>query len=225
NFRNPAFRGRYDIALDLSQVASISRNPNLKSGTLEFRGEGAWSRRSSSAAGHFALDALSWQDKTINLKNASPAGKFSLEPQKVVLTQTQGRLLGGAFTSEAEISNWQAVAKSSKRAKEEQRGTIKFKLKDVALSEILASLGSPFRPVNQLKFAGNVSGTSEIRWTGSIGNADLGAALEVSKPKSIARNEIPLTASAQGTFSLRSEILQLTGLSASTAASQVHASG
>ena len=225
NFRNPAFKGRYDIALDLSQVASISRNPNLKSGTLQFRGEGAWSRERSSGAGNFALDALSWQDKTVNLKNASAAGKFSLDPQKVVFTQTQGRLLGGAFTAEAEISNWQAAPKSIKAAKQQPRGTIKFKLKDVALSEILTSLGSPFRPVNQLKFAGNVSGTSEIRWTGSIVNADIGAALAVSQPNSIARNEIPLTASVQGTYSLRSEMFELTGLSASTPSSQVHASG
>jgi translocation and assembly module TamB len=76
-----------------------------------------------------------------------------------------------------------------------------------------------------LRFAGNVSGTSEIRWIGAIGNAEIHAALEVTKPNRLARNEIPLSASVQGTYGLRSETFELTGLSASTPSSQVHASG
>jgi translocation and assembly module TamB len=225
NFRNPTFKGKYDVALDLSQAANVSRDTNLKSGTLEFRGEGAWSRQSFSSAGNFDLDRLSWQDKTASFKNASAAGKFSLDPQKVLLSQTEGRVFGGAFTSEAEISNWQTAPKSGKREKGEQRGTIKFKLKDVSLSEILVSLGPPFRPVNQLKFAGNISGTSELRWIGSIGDAEIVSALDVSKPNSIARGEIPLTANVQGTYGLRGDTLQLTGLSANTPSSQLRAAG
>ena len=225
NFRDPTFSGKYDIVIDLSQAAGISRNPDLKSGTLQFRGAGSWSQQSFSSAGNFDLDGLSWQDKAVNLKNASAAGKFSLDPQKFLITQAEGRVFGGAFTSEAEISNWQAAPKSVQRTKDEQKGTIKFKLKDVSLSEILASLGPPFRPFNQLKLAGKISGASELRWIGSIANVEIASALDVSKPNSMARGEIPLTGSVQGTYGLRTGILDLTNLSANTPSSQVHASG
>src|SRR5207245_826385 len=40
NFQNPVAKGKYDLVLDLAQAAAVSRQPELKAGTLAINGEG-----------------------------------------------------------------------------------------------------------------------------------------------------------------------------------------
>jgi len=225
NFSNPVFRGKYDVVLDLTQLGDIAREASLKSGSLELKGDASWSRQSFASGGIFDLDGLNWQDRAVNLKNASAAGKFSVDPERMTISQVEGQVFGGAFTSEGELSNWQASPKTAKRVKEEQRGSIRIRLRDIALADSLASLGPQFQPVNRLKLAGVLSGNSELRWSGSIRNAEIGATLDVIRPARLRAGEIPLAASIEGTYNLRSRYLQLTNLSANTPATQAHASG
>lgn len=224
-FDNPVFKGTYDAVLDLAQTGAVSRDTRLKSGTLEIKGDGAWSRQNFSSSGTFGLKEFSFQDKAASLKNASASGKFSVDPQNVSASQVHGQIFGGAFSGDGEISNWQAPQKSAKRVKDEQRGSIKVKLKDIDLTDILASLGPRFRPGNRLKFAGDISGTSELRWRNSIEDADISAAGEVTRPNHVRGGEIPLAASFQGAYALRSGDLKIDNLSANTPATQLHASG
>jgi translocation and assembly module TamB len=225
DYSNPIFTGKYNALLDISQAGSIAREARVKSGTLELKGDASWSRQSFVSGGTFDLDNLAWQDRTINLRNASAAGKFSVDPQRLTLSQVQGQVFGGAFASEGEISNWQVPAKSAKRIKNEQRGSIRIKLRDFSLASVLSSLGPEFRPVNQLKLAGIISGNSELRWSGSIRDAEIGATFNVSRPNRLSPGEIPLAASIEGTYGLRLGDFELTNLSANTPATQVHASG
>jgi len=227
DFHHPTFKGSYDLALDLPKAGEIIRDTRFKSGLLQLKGNGSWSRQTFSSSGTFDLAGLVLQDISIGLKNVSAAGKFFVDPQKISVSQIQGRAFGGGFSSDGEITNWQAPEspKVAKRAKEQQRGIFKIKARDASLVEMLASLGRRFYPVNQLKFAGDVSGTSEIRWTGSITNAEISAAADVSKPARGSRGEIPLTASVKGIYGLRTDSLQLDSFSASTPASQLRASG
>jgi translocation and assembly module TamB len=171
------------------------------------------------------LRDLVFQDRTVSVKEASAAGNFSVDPRKILLSKVEGKWLRGSFNSDAEISGWQTPAPRVANSKDEQRGVIKIRVKDVALSEALASLGQQFRPVNQLRLAGNVSGTSEIKWRQSIRNADVSFVAGVERPSRLSAGQIPLTASADATYSARTSELQISSLQASTPATQLRASG
>ena len=171
------------------------------------------------------MKELSLRNQSIILKNATAEGKFTLDPHKLSASHVQGAVFGGRFTAEGEVSDWQEPPTPPKRSNKEQSGALKLKLNDLMLAELLASLGPQFRPVNQLKFAGNLSGTSEVRWKRSIRDAEITAALEVKKPDRVRQGEIPLVASFQGSYAMRPAHLQIANFSANTPATQLHASG
>src|SRR6266567_191987 len=225
DFRNPVFKGDYSLVLDLVQAGAVSRQTKLKAGTLHFGGNGSWSRETFSSSGTFDVRDLFWQDRNISARNASASGKFSLSPQKILLSQIDGKALQGSFSSDAEILNWQAPPTRIKNPRTEQAGVIKIKARDISVTELLKSLGPEFRPVNQLRLAGNLAGTSEVRWRQSIHNAQVKVMAEVAKPSRTQAGQIPLVAKAQATYSLPSGEIALTDFGASTPATQIHASG
>ena len=225
NFTSPAFKGTYDILLDLTQAGAVARQPQLKAGKLSLTGSGSWSGQSFSSSGAFGLRDLFFQDKTLSAKEVSASGGFSIDPQKILLSKVEGKLLRGSFTSDAEISGWQAPQRRVQNSKEEQRGVVKIRVNDVALSEALASLGPQFRPLNRLRFAGSLSGTSEIKWRQSIRNAEASFTAGVERPTRLSAGQVPLTASAGGIYNARTSELQISNLQASTPASQFRASG
>ena len=225
NFRTPSVKASYDVNLDLTQAASVAREPQLKGGILAIRGVGSWSNESFASSGKFDLRNFASQNKAFNVKDAAASGFFSLDPKKLAIFKTDGKLLRGSFTAEAEILNWQASAKRAKNSNDEQRGTLSIKASDVSLSDALASLGPQFRPVNRLKFAGSVSGTSEIGWKQSVRNAHATIALSVTRPTRVQVGQIPLTASARAVYDLGSGDLEISNFAADSPATQMRASG
>src|SRR5260370_33091006 len=99
-FQNPVAKGKYDLVLDLAQAAAVSRQSQLKAGTLAINGDGSWSTASCSSSGKFGVRDLWWQGSTFSGRDVSAAGKFSLHPQKVALSQLEGQVLRGSFTSQ-----------------------------------------------------------------------------------------------------------------------------
>lgn len=235
DFRNPAFKGNYDLTLDLARAAAVSRQPPLKSGMLHLSGSASWSRETFASSGKFGVRGLTWDDKSFSGREVAASGKFSLDPRKLSLSKIEGQMLHGLFSADAEVVNWQAPPEIKRTAtknanknltkNEEQQGTIKIRTKDLSLAELLAGLGSEFRVVNKLKFAGNVSGTAEVRWKQSIRYAEATAAAEASPPSHLQSGQIPLTASGNANYDFRSGELQIAEFSANTPATQIQASG
>jgi translocation and assembly module TamB len=225
NFASPVFKGTYDIVLDLTQAGAVAHQAQLKAGKLSLSGSGSWSRQNFASSGTFGLRDLSFQDKTLSAKEVSASGEFSIDPHKVLLSKVEGKLLRGSFNSDAEIFGWQTSPKGGKNSRDEQRGVVKIRVKDVALSEALASLGAQFRPFNRLRVAGNLSGTSEIKWRQSVGNAEASFTAGVTRPNRLSPGQIPLSASVAADYNARTDELQIANLQASTPGTQLRASG
>jgi translocation and assembly module TamB len=223
DFRAPVLKGNYDLRVDLAQAGSVTRQQHLRGGTISMSGIGSWSAQTFFSDGKFDLHELSWQDNNLLARDASAAGKFSLDPQKLSVTDVQGEFVRGRFIAEAQVSNWQNQTKRT--AKIEEVGTVKIKVKDFSVAEMLSSLGPKFRPVNKLRLAGNASGTADMHWRGSIDNADVGFALDIARPSRLQPGQIPFTASTHSTFDFRSGSLAISDLAANTPATQMHASG
>ncbi len=226
NFISPVFQGNYDILLDLTQAGSVTRQPQLKAGKLSLIGSGSWSTQSFSSSGAFGLRDFAYQDKTVSAKEVSAAGNFAVDAQKIQLSKVEGKLLRGSFTSDAEIFNWRTPRqKPVPNSKDEQRGVVKIHAKGLALSEVLASLGPQFHSVNRLRFAGDLSANSEIRWRQSPRNAEASFTATVERPARLSPGQIPLTATADLAYSARTGELQVNNLQANTPATQLRASG
>src|SRR5437763_13916461 len=223
-FNNPTFNGSYDLVLDLQQAGIISRQPDLKLGSAEVKGNGSWSRQTFSSDGALDISKLSFSNRNLILENASGAGKFAVTPEEVSISEVHGELFGGRFAGEGKISGWQTQQSSAKRSIESQSGMFKLRSVDIELAKVLKALGPPF-PVNQLKYSGNVSGATEVRWKHSMRDAEITATLDVKKPDRIRSGDIPITATLQGTYAARPNHLQVNNFVATTPATQVHASG
>ncbi len=224
DFRSPIFKGKYDLTLDAQQAGAVSRQP-LKAGTIKIRGNASWSRQIFASSGTFDTRELAWEGKDFSSKGSSARGQFSVDPRKVTLSQVTGRFLRGSFTSDAEIVGWRTALAGTQSARAEHQGTVKIKAKDVSLAEILENLGPRFRPVNRLKFAGDVSGTSEIHWHQPVQNTEAVVAFDVSRPGRPPSGLIPLTASGRASYRWRSSELQIADFAAATPATEIRASG
>lgn len=226
DFRNPAFKGSYDLIVSLDQAAAIVREPRVTSGSLEIQGTGTWSPQVFSTEGGFDLRDAGWHDRTFTLKDANAAGRFSIDPRRIKLSHVEGQMLRGTFSSEAEIDEWSKLDKHSKsKPLPAQRATIKVKAAGVSIAELLAGLGPRLRPVKDLRLAGDLSGTAEIQWRDSWRNAGIDSTFAVTPPRRNVAGQLALAASGSATYDARSGTIELNNFSANTPATQIRASG
>lgn len=225
NFRDPVFKGSYDVVISLPQAAATARQPQVTSGSLEIQGTGAWSNASFSTNGKFDVREAGWKSTDFTTKNASAAGEFVVDPKKILLSHVDGRIMRGNFSGETEINNWRTAKKKTVRSTDEQRGTIKIKLADVSLAELLSGLGQRYWPVKDLRLAGDLSGTADVHWRESWRDAEISSTFAVARHVRETHGQLPLAASGAVKYELQSGALELNNLSASTPATQVHASG
>jgi translocation and assembly module TamB len=108
DFRHPQLAGAYDTQLDLTEIASITRRPDLRSGNLELKGSGNWSFDQFASNGLLTLRDLTLQNDQIAFSGASATTGYSISDQQLKLSRLQGRIFGGSFTGDAEINQWLA---------------------------------------------------------------------------------------------------------------------
>jgi translocation and assembly module TamB len=227
DLRQPKIEATYDAAVDLNEAAVIAHRHDLRGGLLQIKGKGSWSLEEFSAAGNLLVKEFDWRDEQVALHNATLNTQFSVTPQRLTLSQVQARMLGGSVTGDAEITNWfGSPGKPAKgKNREEQKGVVRLRVKDVSVAEAAAALSNSNRPLNRMNLSGATSGTVETRWKGSIRNAEAEIALDVVPPPHAAPGGLPLTAHARGTYRAASGQLDVAEFSAATLATQVHASG
>src|SRR5581483_1553490 len=63
DFADPKIEGSYNVQIDLAQVAAVLRQPALRSGMVEARGQGTWSLNDFSSSGKFSAKDFEWRDK------------------------------------------------------------------------------------------------------------------------------------------------------------------
>lgn len=225
DLRNPVFKGSYDLLVNLQQAAAIARQPQITSGTLEFQGTGAWSQATFSANGDFDLRDSDWQNREFSVRNIFASGKYAVDPRKIQMTRVEGRLWHGSFSGDAEADDWRAPAERKFRSAPELHGSVKVKASGISVGELLAGLGQQFRPIKELRLAGDASGTAEARWRDSWRNAEINSTFAVAAPNRELPGQMPITASGGLRYQSSAGILELNDFSASTPATQIRASG
>jgi translocation and assembly module TamB len=229
NFKQPSIVAKYDLTLDLGEASVVARRTEIRQGILEATGEGSWSAAVFSSSGKLALKNFDWRDKSLGLRGVALTSDYAITSQRLAFSGLQARLLGGDVTGDAEIINWLNSSPKTKASKgnyaDEQKGSVRLRLKDVPTYEIAAALATSARPFQRVKVAGAASGSVETRWRGSVANAETEVAVEVVAPAQLRTGELPLNAHVRATYRAGSGELQVAEFSASTRATQVRAAG
>jgi translocation and assembly module TamB len=228
DFRKPKFAGTYNAKIDLGDLGSVLRDRNLRAGVLEFNGKGTYSAGDFGATGRLFLRDLEWKDELAELRNVNLSTQYSLDPNRVKLTEVQAKLLGGSATGEADITNWQGVGqvgKNGKRSLLESKGTGTLRFREMSAQAVDAALTTRKLPLNRLNFSGAASGTVEAKWRGLWRNAEASFVVEVRPPSKSDPRQVPLNLRARGVYRGASDELELAELNLATRASQINASG
>jgi translocation and assembly module TamB len=226
NFRDPKFTGTYNVQLDLAEAGSILRQRELRSGRLELGGSGEYSLKDFQASGKVLLKNLEWHDGGVAVRNAALTSKFDLNPSSLKLSELEARLLGGTATGDLQVENWLPTSgPAGKRGSNAEKGSLRLRLKDFSVANLAAALSTRRTPLDRLRLSGSAGGTLQARWTGSRQNADASFSLEVTPPKSVLANQVPLTANAAGTYHGVRDEMEISDLNLATRATQLHAAG
>ena len=127
NFRQPNVVAKYDLTLDLAEASAVARRPEIRQGVLQATGEGSWSAPVFSSSGKLSVKNFDWRDESVGLRGAAVSSDYTVNSQRLALSQLQARLLGGEVTGDAEVINWLKPLSAGKlpkgNASGEQKGT------------------------------------------------------------------------------------------------------
>ena len=227
DFRQPQIHADYSLSLDLGEAAAIARRRDLRAGIMDVVASGAWSLEKFSSSGKLQLKDFTWQDDELLLRPAALNAQFSLDPQRLTLTQIQARLWGGVVTGDADLANWLGTPTRAGKGKKqpEQQGTVRLRLKNVSVAALTEAVFSPHRALSQIKLAGLANGTINTKWQGSVRKADAELNMDVAAAPRLAPAEMPVAAHVRGIYHAANDELEVAQFDASTRASELRASG
>ncbi len=110
NFDHPRVEFTYNATVNLAQLGAVTRNYQLRGGTLVASGSAKYSEKSRTSLGKLSIRGLDYLQEGVALRNASASADFSFDNDHLSLTRIAGRLLGGEITGEASIDNLLASA-------------------------------------------------------------------------------------------------------------------
>src|SRR5262249_31441621 len=90
---------------------------------------------------------------------------------------------------------------------------------------VASALSTRHFPLDRLNLEGIADGAIEARWTGAPRRAETEFSLTLSPPAKLPAGQIPITATARGTYRPSTDELELAQFDAATRSPQLHASG
>ncbi len=228
NFDQPKIRATYHATLDLAELDAEARLNQIPRGTLEAIGQGEWDAYSYTTNGKLTLTDFEWRAQDAAVHGASMTSLFTLDPRRVVLSKMQGRVLGGTFSGDGEITNWlprEFVRKAKSKLADEQKGNLRLRFQDISVLQASATIPPAKFPLSRMNLVGSTDGIVEARWSGSWRNAESIVALDVTPPARPSPSQLAVRAHARGTYRAASDELEVAEFTASTRATQFRASG
>ncbi len=241
DFHNPQLNGDYHGLADLGELAPLARAAQLRigttrKGTVQFEGKGSWNLRDFSTQGTLQAKDLEWSNGKVLTRNGRLSAGFSVTPNRVRVSSIKANLFGGNLAGDVDVTNWESSLAPSPlpvrrrgtapvSPERVQRGSVRLQLTGFPLSPGLELLSSTKLPLDRLDLSGSASGNFEMRWVGSIGDAETRLNLALAPPLKSAPNEIPVRGQVDGVYRGSSEELEVSQLHLTTPGSEITAAG
>jgi len=251
DFHNPQLSGNYHGQAELSEIAAVFRQPQIRKGVARFQGKATWNLQGLLTDGTLEATNLEWSNPKVPLRNGRLNAQYSLTPERLHLSAIKANLLGGDLQGDAEVINWQtslvtslksSVENSVERSLEPtpgkrrhkvakvppdtlQHGSVHLQLSGFPLLPALQLLSSKKFPLDRLNLNGSASGTVDMVWVGSIYEAETRLGLGVVPPLRPVPGEIPVLGQIFGVYRGSRDELEMSQLHLTTPSSEISASG
>ncbi len=250
---NPKIQLTYDGMISAAQLGAITREPQLRGGTVLLDGSASYSGATTFATtGRIAVRDLDYQDGSIVLRKANLNSNFSASDDHLALTRIAARLLGGQVNGDADIRNFisglapagpvnpQAIVSVGKKGPAQpaqpqrvvtaagvpsQQGSARLRVAGLSLNELARLMSSRSLPLEKLNPVGSVTGSVNLAWKGSLADAFADLALDIAAPEQSSTNGLPVGGDVRGRYSVRSARIELANLNLTTPHSHVEATG
>src|SRR5690348_13851828 len=234
DLRNPRIEVKYSGAVELASVGKIFGMPELRDGVAEFEGTLRYlSSEDFFGSGKLKLTRGSYIAPELRLISVDATSDYSVDVDRITLTNLNGRTMGGSFKGGANLLHWIALVPKSeigvgprrKPSARPQEGSIQLAVSSMQLGETMQAILPARSPLNRLQIASRVDGKTAIRWTGSPKFADATVDLSAEAPASAQPSKLPLRGLIQATYYGRDERIDVTGLSLATRMTRLNATG
>ena len=240
DFHNPQVSGDYRGLADLGELASLSRQPQVRKGTAQFEGKGSWTLQNFSTQGTIQAKEIEWSNGKLSMRNGRLSAGLSVTPDRFRISSLKANLLGGDLLGDAEVTNWQSSLQTSlepppARGRRHvigrvapgslQRGSLHLQLAGFPVLPALQLLSSTKLPLDRLDLSGNASGNVEMLWVGTIRDAETRLNLSIAPPLNPAPGEIPVRGQIDGIYRGSRDELEVSQLHLTTPGSEIIASG
>lgn len=222
NYNHPEVRLQYTAGLDLAQLGSIMRVPEIQGGHLDLNGTADYRDQRYSAQGALAVHNMNWHDAGWNLTGIDVTSPFLFTPEKISLSPLKAKVLDGSAQGELQIVNWNSSS-SAKQAL--RRGAVNLRVSGLQIAQLASAISSRKLPLNKINLAGVISGDVNSTWTGLAKEALVQLKLEADPPANPSPQQLPVTAGFQGTYHWVSTILDVSGLTFATRGIRLNATG
>jgi len=240
DFHNPQLTGDYHGLADLGELASLSRQAQVRKGTVQFEGKGSWSLQDFSTQGTVQAKDIEWSNGKLSMQNGRITAGFSITPDRFRVSSIKANLLGGDLLGDADVTNWQSSLQSSLEPPPAagrrhvigrvspgslQRGSVRLQLAGFPLLPALELLSSRNLPLDRLDLSGRASGKVEMLWVGSIRDAETRLNLGIAPPLKPTPAEIPVRGQIDGIYRGSRDELEVSQLHLTTPGSEITAVG
>jgi translocation and assembly module TamB len=236
DFHNPHLSGDYHGVADLGELAFLAGQSQVRKGTVQFEGKGAWSLQDFSTQGTVQAKDVDWSNGKVSMRNGRITAGFSVVPNRFHVFSIKANLLGGDLLGDVDVTNWQSSLEPSPVPGRRhvigrvppgslQRGSVRLQLAGFPLLPGLEMLSSRRLPLDRLALSGRASGNVDMLWVGSIRDAETRLNLNIAPPLKPTPGEIPTHGQMNGIYRGSRDELDVTELHLTTPASEITAAG
>ncbi len=143
-------------------------------------------------------------------------------------TAPAGQLLAAGKPSSARTSSQPRRTSQSANATNPstaQEGSARLRVSGLSLAESARMVSTRALPLDKLNPAGNLAGTVNLSWKGSLSDAIADLALDIAAPAQVGANQLPVNGSVRGRYNVRSGVINLAALNLTTPHTHLDASG
>jgi translocation and assembly module TamB len=215
DFRDPKIQLTYDGSLDVVELGTLVRIPELRQGKLEVNGQGTYHAPNFMSSGRLVFKGVEWRDPALRVPDMNAAVRYSLSRDRLVLSNLTAQALGGLISGSAEVTNWT----------NRQHGAGHLRLSGVQMGSLAAAVSTPKLPLDRINLAGAATGTVDLEWTGSPKNLEATFLVDVEPPANPRPGQLPLTARLQMVYRGPQSTLEISQLNLATQATRFSAAG
>lgn len=229
DFANPHADLAYTAVIDLAQAGDVMLIPQLRRGTATLNGTGRYGAMDYGTTGKLAFQNVEYRDPSLALAGVDGGAEYSADKDNVGVPHFFARVLGGVITGNAEVKNWSsapsAAGQQTPANLPEQVGTIHARLQGLPVGRVAAAASTRSLPLDRLHAVGSASGTVEASWHGAPSHMRTQFAINVSPPAVSNADELPVTATARGTYITPAQRLEFQQLELSARSIQARGTG